>query len=134
MAGPGGGACVVVGARESRAQGEGRQGTDRIAATEEAPVDSGDQADEVWLLSIQRKLYQWSRNNPEDSYGDLWNWVTDPRNLRCAWRRIARNKGSRSLLATFRYGTIYFGLVDWSEPEPTGRDVKDLDELAAWRK
>ncbi len=59
-------------------------------------MDSGDQADEVWLLGIQRKLYQWSRKHPEDSYGDLWNWVTDPRNLRSAWRRIARNKGSRT--------------------------------------
>src|SRR5258708_10513284 len=36
------------------------------------------------------------REHPEDSYGDLWNWVTDPRNLRSAWRRIARNKGSRT--------------------------------------
>ncbi len=59
-------------------------------------MDSGDQADEAWLLGIQRKLYQWSRNNPHDTYGDLWNWIVDPRNLRCAWRRIARNKGSRT--------------------------------------
>src|SRR3954470_24003038 len=56
--GSGGGACVVVGARESRVQGKGRQGTDRRAKTEETPVDSGDQADEAWLLGIQRKLYQ----------------------------------------------------------------------------
>ena len=59
-------------------------------------MDSGDQADEAWLLGIQGKLYQWSRKHPDESYGDLWNWVTDPRNLRCAWRRIARNKGSRT--------------------------------------
>ena len=26
----------------------------------------------------------------------MWNWVTDLRNLRCAWRRIATNKGKRS--------------------------------------
>ena len=38
--GSGGGACVVVGARESRVQGKGRQGTDRRAKTEETPVDS----------------------------------------------------------------------------------------------
>jgi RNA-directed DNA polymerase len=96
MVGSGDGACVVVGARESRAQGEGRQGTDEFVATEEPPVDSGDRADEAWLLGIQRKLYQWSRTHPDESYGDLWNWVTDPRNLRSAWRRIARNKGSRT--------------------------------------
>jgi len=91
-----GGACVVVGARESRVQGEGRQKTGRLAATEEPPVDSGDQVDEAWLLGIQRKLYQWSRNHPDGCYRVLWNWVTDPRNLRCAWRRVARNKGSRT--------------------------------------
>jgi RNA-directed DNA polymerase len=96
MVGPGDGACVVVSARESRAQGEGRQGTDRRAATEEPPVDSGDRADEAWLLGIQGKLYQWSRNHPDERYGDLWNWVTDLRNLRCAWRRIAHNKGRRT--------------------------------------
>jgi retron-type reverse transcriptase len=59
-------------------------------------VDSDDRADEAWLLGVQRKLYQWSRNNPEDCYRELWNWVTDLRNLRCAWRKIAGNKGSRS--------------------------------------
>lgn len=91
-----GGACVVVSARESRVQGEGRQRTGKLAATEEPPVDSGDQADEAWLLGIQRKLYQWSRDNPADCYRDLWNWVIDPRNLRCAWRRVARNQGSRT--------------------------------------
>ena len=32
--GSGGGACVVVGARESRVQGKGMQGTDRRAKTE----------------------------------------------------------------------------------------------------
>ena len=59
-------------------------------------MDSDDQADEAWLLSVQHKLYQWSRNNPDSCYRELWNWVTDLRNLRCAWRRIASNKGSRT--------------------------------------
>ena len=59
-------------------------------------MDLGDQADEVWLLSVQRKLYQWSRTHPEDSYRDMWNWITDIRNLRCAWRKIALNKGRRT--------------------------------------
>ena len=54
---------------------------------EEASVDSDERADEAWLLSVQRKLYQWSRNNPESRYRELWNWVTDLRNLRCAWRK-----------------------------------------------
>jgi RNA-directed DNA polymerase len=59
-------------------------------------VDSDQQADKAWLLSVQRKLYQWSRDNPDEAYRDLWNWVTDPRNLRCAWRRVSSNKGKRT--------------------------------------
>src|SRR6202521_2303207 len=31
-------------------------------------------------------LYQWSRTHPEDSYRDVWSWITDIRILRCAWR------------------------------------------------
>lgn len=41
-------------------------------------MDSGNQAPQAWLLGVQRKLYQWSRENPEEPYCDLWNWVTDP--------------------------------------------------------
>jgi group II intron reverse transcriptase/maturase len=59
-------------------------------------VDSDVKTDKVWLLSVQRKLYQWSRDNPEGQYRDLWNWVADIRNLRCAWRTIAANKGKRT--------------------------------------
>ena len=59
-------------------------------------MDLGHQADEAWLLSVQRKLYQWSRTHPEDSYRDVWNWITDIRNLRCALRKIALNKGRRT--------------------------------------
>jgi RNA-directed DNA polymerase len=59
-------------------------------------MDLGDQADEAWLLSVQRKLYQWSRTHPVESYRDLWNWITDLRNLRCAWRKIASNQGRRT--------------------------------------
>jgi group II intron reverse transcriptase/maturase len=59
-------------------------------------MDLDDQADEAWLLSVQRKLYQWSRIHPDESYRDLWNWITDLRNLRCAWRKIATNQGRRT--------------------------------------
>jgi retron-type reverse transcriptase len=59
-------------------------------------MDLDDQADEAWLFSVQCKLYQWSRTHPEDSYRDVWNWITDIRNLRCAWRKIALNKGRRT--------------------------------------
>src|SRR5215471_14223324 len=91
-----GGACVVVRARESRVHGEGKQGTWRAVETEEPSMDLDDQADEVWLLNVQHKLYQWSRTNPEGCYRDLWNWITDIRNFRCAWRRIALNRGRRT--------------------------------------
>ena len=59
-------------------------------------MDSDERADEAWLLGVQRKLYQLSRNNPDSCYRELWNWATDLRNIRCAWRKIAVNKGSRT--------------------------------------
>ena len=59
-------------------------------------MDSDHQADQAWLFGVQRKLYQWSWENPAEPYRDLWNWVIDPRNLRCAWRSIAVNKGRRT--------------------------------------
>ena len=59
-------------------------------------MDAVYQADQVWLLDIQRKLYRWSRAEPADAYRDMWNWVSDPRNLRLAWRRVASNRGARS--------------------------------------
>src|ERR1700678_1117817 len=34
--------------------------------------------------------------NPDTCYRELWNWVTDLRNLRCAWRKTASNKGRRT--------------------------------------
>ena len=59
-------------------------------------MDTDAKADKAWLLSVQRKLYQWSRENPEGQYRELWNWITDSRNLRCAWRTVATNKGKRT--------------------------------------
>jgi hypothetical protein len=56
-------------------------------------VDAVYQADRVWLLDIQRKLYRWSRAEPADAYRDMWNWVSDPLNLRLAW------DGSRAIAA-----------------------------------
>ncbi len=89
------GAPVVVGARESRAHGEGEQGVDRHLESEQRSVDSDHQAS-AWLLSVQQKLYQWSKASPNETYRDLWNWVTSPHNLRCAWRRVASNRGART--------------------------------------
>ena len=89
------GVPVVVCGRESRLQGEGGQETDRFSMTEES-VDTDAKTDNVWLLNVQRKLYQWSRENPEGAYRELWGWVTDTRNLWCAWRTVATSKGKRT--------------------------------------
>jgi retron-type reverse transcriptase len=62
----------------------------------EESVDTDAKADRAWLLGVQRKLYQWSQENPEGQYRELWGWVTDIRNLPCAWRTIASNKGKRT--------------------------------------
>jgi len=91
-----GGACVVVRDRENRLHGEGEQGVDTFSKTEEQSMDLDYKADNVWVLSVQRKLYQWSKANPKVPYRDLWNWVTDIRNLRCAWKRVSSNKGKRT--------------------------------------
>ncbi|WP_217425579.1 group II intron reverse transcriptase/maturase, partial [Magnetospirillum sp. SS-4] len=59
-------------------------------------MDTDYQADTDWLLNIQRKLFVWSRTEPDGAYRDMWNWVTDPHNLRVAWKRVASNRGARS--------------------------------------
>lgn len=56
-------------------------------------VDTDAQSPSDWLLDIQRKLYQWSQEHREEPYRDLWNWVTDSRNLEMAWARVASNQG-----------------------------------------
>lgn len=75
--------------------GEGGQEIDRFSKPEES-VDTDAKTDNVWLLGVQRKLYQWSRENPGEAYRELWGWVTDPRNLWCAWRTVASSKGKRT--------------------------------------
>ena len=59
-------------------------------------MDMDRQADEAWILGVQRKLYQWSRAHPNDAWRDMWGWLTDPRMLRQAWRHVASNRGARS--------------------------------------
>jgi len=59
-------------------------------------VDIDRQADAAWVLGVQRKLYQWSKANPDETWREMWNWLIDLRNLRHAWQRVASNKGKRS--------------------------------------
>lgn len=59
-------------------------------------MDTDHRADEAWVLGVQRKLYQWSKANPDDQWRDMWGWLTDSRMLRCAWHRVSSNKGGRT--------------------------------------
>lgn len=73
----------------------GRRGTVETVSRQEAggdpaPVNTGK------ILDMQRKLYQWSRNNPEQVFSDLFNLVCDRGNLQLAWERLAGNAGSRT--------------------------------------
>ncbi len=53
-------------------------------------------SDRSWLLSEQRKLYARSYENPTYAFRKLWGLITDPRNLRVALARVARNRGRRT--------------------------------------
>lgn len=59
-------------------------------------MDTDHRADEAWVLGVQRKLYQWSKANPDDQWRDMWGWLTDSRILRHAWHRVSSNKGGRT--------------------------------------
>jgi group II intron reverse transcriptase/maturase len=53
-------------------------------------------SDKDWLLSEQRKLYARSYENPDYVFRKLWGLMTDLRNLRLAFGRVARNRGRRT--------------------------------------
>ena len=53
-------------------------------------------ADRHWLRNEQRKLYLRSWKEPDYVFRKLWGLVTDLRNLRCAFARVARNRGRRT--------------------------------------
>ena len=59
-------------------------------------MDTDHQAEDAWVLGVQRKLYQQSKAHPDEAWRDLWGWLTDPRMIRHSWRRVASNKGKRS--------------------------------------
>ncbi|MEN8128151.1 MAG: hypothetical protein ABFR90_10155 [Planctomycetota bacterium] len=45
---------------------------------------------------MQRKLYRWSRSQPDRVYKELFNLVYDRRSLFLAWKKLSRNRGSRT--------------------------------------
>jgi RNA-directed DNA polymerase len=54
------------------------------------------ESDRIWLLTVQRRLHERSRENPTYVFQKLWGLVTDPRNLRIAFHRVASNRGRRT--------------------------------------
>ncbi|ODU21897.1 MAG: group II intron reverse transcriptase/maturase [Sphingopyxis sp. 65-8] len=49
-----------------------------------------------FILDMQSKLYRWSKAAPDKRFGDVFNLVSDRRTLNYAWRRMARNAGSKT--------------------------------------
>lgn len=54
------------------------------------------QSDKDWVRNEQRKLYTRSKDNLDYVFRKLWGLVTDPRNLRTAFSRVAGNRGRRT--------------------------------------
>lgn len=48
------------------------------------------------ILDMQRKLYLWSRKDPNKVFFDLFNLVCDRRTLELAWKQLSKNQGSRT--------------------------------------
>ncbi len=70
-------------------------------------------ADWQWLRNEQRKLHLRSWEEPSYVFRKLWGLITDPRNLRCALARVARNRGRRSPgVDKVTVGKILSGNVD----------------------
>jgi RNA-directed DNA polymerase len=72
-----------------------RQAVNTASTQEEGPPGPGPM-NIGFLLNMQRKLYCWSRNDPEQVFSDLFNLVCDWRNLLHAWQQLSRNQGSRT--------------------------------------
>jgi retron-type reverse transcriptase len=53
-------------------------------------------SDRTWLQNVQRSAYSRSENQPGYVFCKLWGLITDPRNLRIALARVARNRGRRT--------------------------------------
>ncbi|MAZ14789.1 MAG: group II intron reverse transcriptase/maturase [Ahrensia sp.] len=55
-----------------------------------------DAVNTAFVLDMQRKLHRWSVADADKVFADLFNIVCDRRMLSESWRRLARNKGSRT--------------------------------------
>jgi group II intron reverse transcriptase/maturase len=70
-----------------------REAVDTASRQEEG---SSDPVNIGFILNMQRKLYRWSREAPDRVYKDLYNLVYDRRSLFLAWKKLSRNRGSRT--------------------------------------
>jgi group II intron reverse transcriptase/maturase len=59
-------------------------------------VYAASQSDQDWLRSVQRELHRRSRDDLDYVFRKVWGFLVDPRTLRCAFHRVARNRGSRT--------------------------------------
>ena len=75
-----------------------------------------------FVLDMQCKLYRWSQAAPDKTFGDVFNLVCDRRTLDHAWRRMARNRGSKTP------GTDGIGRIQVEQR--TGGAERFLDEIA----
>jgi len=73
-----------------------RRGAVQTASKQEGGEESPALVNTEAILNMQRKLYGWSRNDPEKVYSDLFNLVCDERTLHLAWCYLSRNSGSRT--------------------------------------
>ncbi len=48
------------------------------------------------VLTVQSKSHQWSINDPNKQFDDLYNLILDPAFLVLGWSRVIRNKGGRT--------------------------------------
>jgi len=89
-----------------------------------------------WMLLVKAKV----QGNP------LSDWLFESDRIdrfdfearRDFWRHsggieFVKEKGTRSLLASFAGGFIRFGEVDWSLPNPKAGFIESAEQLAAWR-
>ena len=66
------------------------------ASTQEEDANAPDPVNTGAILDMQRKLFRWSRNDPEKVFSDLFNLVCDRRTLMRAWNQLSKNQGSRT--------------------------------------
>lgn len=85
-------------------------------------------SDREWLRTVQRKLHERSREELDYVFQKLWGLVTDPRNLRNAFARVARNRGRRTAGVD---GVTVYKLV---KGDGVDRFIEDLREALRRRR